>query len=74
MTIADKRWQSGGRGPPPGSNFADRAAHRNEVVLSGNVSIRTQEKLRWDAPNLRVTNCEAANALIRPPYRPGWTL
>jgi hypothetical protein len=44
------------------------------VVLLGNISIRTKEKLYWDGENLRFTNSDAANALINPPYRAGWNL
>lgn len=71
-------------GPPPGSNFVDHAAHLTEVVMLGNIAIRlhanpnpalrTQERLYWDGENLRFTNSEAANALINPPYRAGWSL
>jgi predicted dehydrogenase len=61
-------------GPPAGSNFVDHAAHLAEVVLLGNIAIRTKEKLLWDGPAMRVTNCEPANALLNPPYRQGWTL
>jgi predicted dehydrogenase len=61
-------------GPPAGSSFVDHAAHLAEVVLLGNIAIRTKEKLLWDGENLRFTNSEAANQLINPPYREGWTL
>jgi len=61
-------------GPPAGSNFVDHAAHLAEVVLLGNIAIRTKEKLLWDGPSQRFTNSEAANRLINPPYREGWTL
>ncbi len=61
-------------GEPAGSNFVDHAAHLAEVVLLGNIAIRTGEKLLWDGPNLRFTNSEAANQLINPPYRAPWTL
>jgi predicted dehydrogenase len=61
-------------GPPAGSNFVDHAAHLAEVVLLGNIAIRTPGKLRWDGENLRFTNSEAANKLINPPYREGWSL
>ena len=61
-------------GPPAGSNFVDHAAHLAEVVLLGNIAIRTKEKLHWDGENLRFTNSEAANKLINPPYRAGWSL
>ena len=61
-------------GKPAGSNFVDHAAHLAEVVLLGNIAIRTKEKLLWDGPNLRFTNYEDANKLINPPYRAGWSL
>ena len=61
-------------GLPAGSNFVDHAAHLAEVVLLGNIAIRAKEKLLWDGPNLRFTNSEAANHLINPPYRHGWSL
>lgn len=61
-------------GLPAGSNFVDHAAHLAEVVLLGNIAIRAKEKLLWDGPNLRFTNSEAANQLINPPYRHGWSL
>jgi len=61
-------------GPPAGSDFATHAAHLTEVVMLGNIAIRTKEKLLWDGENLRFTNSEAANALINPPYREGWSL
>jgi len=61
-------------GPPAGSNFVDHAAHLAEVVLLGNIAIRTKEKLYWDGENMKFTNSEAANQLINPPYRAGWSL
>ena len=61
-------------GPAAGSNFVDHAAHLAEVILLGNIAIRTQEKLLWDAEKLQFKNSEAANRLLNPPYRPGWTL
>ncbi len=61
-------------GPPAGSNFVDHAAHLTAVVLMGNIAIRTQKKLYWDAEKLRFTNSEEANKLLDPPYRDGWVL
>jgi len=61
-------------GKPAGSNFVDHAAHLAEVVLLGNIAIRTEEKLAWDGEKMRFTNCDAANAYLNPPYREGWTL
>lgn len=61
-------------GKPAGSNFVDHAALLAEVVLLGNVAIRANAKLEWDAANMRVTNNEEANRFINPPYRNGWSL
>jgi len=60
-------------GKPAGANFADHAAHLAEVVLLGNVAIRTNQKIEWDPVNMR-TNSEEANKLLNPPYREGWSL
>ncbi len=61
-------------GPPAGANFIDHAAHLAEVVLLGNIAIRTPQKLLWDGDNLRFTNSAVANKLVNPPYRTGWRL
>ena len=61
-------------GTPAGSNFPDHAGPLAAVVLMGNIAIRTEEKLLWDAVQLRFSNSEAANKLLNPPCREGWTL
>ncbi len=68
------RREVGKGGPAAGSNFAHHAAHLTEVVLLGNIAIRTKEKLAWDGPAMRFTNSEEANKLLNPPYRAGWSL
>jgi predicted dehydrogenase len=45
-----------------------------ETALLGNVAYRLQQKLSWDAKNLRATNCPKADELIQHHYRAGWTL
>jgi hypothetical protein len=61
-------------GPPAGSNFVDHAGHLAAVVMLGNIAIRTQERLLWDAEKLQFTKSPTANQLLNPPYRPGWSL
>ncbi|MGE5611901.1 MAG: Gfo/Idh/MocA family protein [Bacillota bacterium] len=61
-------------GQPAGANFVDHAAHLAEVVLLGNIAIRTNQKILWDGPNMRITNSAEANAYVNPPYREGWKL
>jgi len=45
-----------------------------EICLLGNVAKRLDTRIAWDAASLKVTNAPDAEALIRRPYRPGWTL
>ena len=61
-------------GKPAGSNFVDHAGLLAAVVLMGNVAIRTQEKLYWDAAKLQFKDSQVANELLNPPYRKGWSL
>ena len=61
-------------GKPSGSDFVLHAAHLAEVVLLGNIAIRTEQRLQWDGENMKFTNCDAANAYLNPPCRQGWSL
>ena len=58
-------------GEPAGSNF-DIAGPQAETILLGNIALRTQKRLLWDAENLRITNVPEANEQLRPRYREGW--
>jgi predicted dehydrogenase len=67
-------------GNPAGSNF-DWAGPLTEVVLLGNVALRsqlrqqlTQHRLDWDPAALKFTSLPEANAFVRRDYRGGWTL
>jgi len=60
-------------GKQPSSSF-EYAVPLTEVVLLGNVAIRSGEKITWDSKNLKVTNVDEANKYITPEYQPGWTI
>jgi predicted dehydrogenase len=60
-------------GKPPTANF-DFSGPLTEVLLLGNIAIRTGEKLLWDGPNMKITNVPEANNYVRRRYRKGWTL
>jgi predicted dehydrogenase len=67
-------------GKPGGSNF-DIAGPLTEMVLLGNLALRLELKaplsrtaLRWDGPNMKVTNVPEANAFVMRKYREGWSL
>ena len=60
-------------GPECMSNF-DYAGPFTETVLLGTLALRTNERLVWDADNMRVSNLPAANEYIEGEYRRGWEL
>ena len=50
------------------------AAQLTEFVLLGNIAKRTQSHLKWDGPNMRITNNEEANQYLSRQYRSGWSV
>lgn len=60
-------------GQPALSNF-NYAGPFTEVVLLGNLAVRTGKKIEWDSKGLMAVNAPEANALINPPRRRGWEL
>ncbi|MFC1762320.1 Gfo/Idh/MocA family protein [Planctomycetota bacterium] len=67
-------WVDACKGGKPASANFDYGRHLTEIVLAGNVALRTGKKLNWDGKNMRATNCPAADPYIRPEYHNGWTL
>jgi predicted dehydrogenase len=57
-----------GDGPAPGANF-DYAGPLTEMVLLGNLAVRTGQKIEWDSASLTCTNVPEANRYVRKPYR-----
>ncbi|HOX39312.1 MAG TPA: Gfo/Idh/MocA family oxidoreductase [Candidatus Brocadiia bacterium] len=58
-------------GEPAGANF-DFAALVTESVLLGNVALKVQRKIEWDAENMKITNVPEANQFLTKEYRKGW--
>ncbi len=53
------------------------SAHLTEVILLGNVAIRTKEynrKLDWNGEKMEITNLPEANQYLHKDYRAGWSL
>jgi len=70
----DAEWLAACKGGPPAlSNFANSGPF-TEVVLLGNLAIRTGKKLNWDGPAMKATNCPEADQYIHRRYRKGWEL
>ena len=61
-------------GDPASANF-DYGGPLTEMVLLGVIAMRVKnQQLKWDAENLRITNNQEANALVKPAFRDGWHL
>ncbi|MCC6694915.1 MAG: Gfo/Idh/MocA family oxidoreductase [Candidatus Hydrogenedentes bacterium] len=60
-------------GKPSLSNF-EYAGPFTEVVLLGNVALRTGQPIEWDAAAMQVTNLPEANQYVVRPYRAPWAL
>ncbi len=62
-----------GQGKPT-SDF-EYASDLNEVVLLGNLAIRSEGDLvQWDRKNMKVTNIPDLNEYVNQEYRKGWSL
>lgn len=57
-----------------GSGFSQHAGPLTEMVLLGNLAVRTRRALSWDAATGRVANDDEANRLLHDEYRSGWSL
>ena len=61
-------------GEPCGANFPDYAGPLTEIVLAGNLAVRTGKRIEWDGERLKCTNHPEADQFIHREYRKGWTL
>ena len=70
-----KEWLQAIKGGPPAmSNFAEWGGPLAEIVLLGNLAVRTGERFDWDPVNLKAKNCPKADQFVRREYRKGWEL
>lgn len=62
-------------GPPAVANIENYAGPLTETVLLGNLAIWANgPKVEWDARAMKVKGTDEFDSLIRPTYRPGWSL
>lgn len=52
----------------------DVGARQTEMVLLGTVAQQLGKNIRWDAAKMEIPGEPAAAALLKPAYRPGWTV
>ena len=70
----DIEWITACKGGPPALSDFSYSGPLTELVLLGNVAIRTGQELQWDGNTMKATNRPEADPYIRRPYRPGWEL
>jgi predicted dehydrogenase len=71
----EQNWIDACKGKTKAVSHFDYAGPFTETVLLGNLAIWfAGQRLVWDGPNMKVTNFPKANDLVKPVYRPGWSL
>jgi predicted dehydrogenase len=70
----DVEWLTSIRGGPKALSSFDYSGPFTEMVLLGNLAVRLQKRIDWDAKAMKATNAPEADALIRTEYRTGWEL
>ena len=70
----DRAWIDAAKGGPAASSQFEYGGPLTELVLLGNVALRSGGKIYWDGPGLRATGSEKAQDFVKAGFRPGWTL
>lgn len=60
-------------GEQPCANF-QYGARLTELILLGNVALRTGKRLTWDGPNMKAPGAPEADPLLKEPCRKGWEI
>ena len=68
----DVEWVAACKGGPAALSNFGYSGPFTEMVLLGNVAIRTGKKLRWDAESLTCPGTPEAERYLRREYRKGW--
>jgi predicted dehydrogenase len=61
-------------GKPASSNFNYGGPLTETVLLGTAASLYRNQELKWDNENMKVTNVEEANSVIKPEFRTGWSI
>jgi len=61
-----------GEGPKPVSNFVDHAGPMTEMVLVGNLSVRSGKKIDWNSHKIEARGMPELHSFIKRTYRTGW--
>ena len=67
-------WLQACKGGTPASANFEYGAKLTEIILIGNVALRSKKKLEWDGPNMKAKNAPEADQFIKEQYRKGWEI
>jgi predicted dehydrogenase len=67
-------WLKACKGGTPASGNFEYGARLTEMILLGNVALRTRKLIQWDGPNMKATNAPGADQYLKETYRQGWEL
>jgi predicted dehydrogenase len=67
-------WLQACKGVRPSCSPFAYGARLTELMLLGNVALRTGRLVKWDSDQMKATNAPAADQYLRLPYRKGWEL
>ncbi|OGV68574.1 MAG: oxidoreductase [Lentisphaerae bacterium RIFOXYA12_FULL_48_11] len=67
-------WIAACKGGQPASGNFEYSARLTEIVLLGNVALRSRKKLMWDGPGMKATNSPEAEQFIKEQSRKGWEI
>ena len=67
-------WLQACKGGKQASSNFEYAARLTEIVLLGNVALRSKKVLLWDGPNMKATNHPDAEKFLKEEYRKGWEI
>ena len=70
---SDRRFYRKDNGQSAACRF-NWASPLTEIVLLGNIAIRTGKRIEWDEENMQITNDRDANKYIKEPYHNDWSL
>jgi predicted dehydrogenase len=73
-TSHHQEWVDACRGRGTAQSPFTYAATLTEALLVGNLALRTGRDIAWDAQQMQATGDPGADALVRPPFREGWSL
>jgi len=65
-------WLAACKGGKPASANFEYGARLTELVLLGNVALRTKKMLMWDGANMKAAGAPEADQFIKEQYRKGW--